>query len=374
MRKIVIFITDLAYGGAEAQVVNLALKMRERHLEVHLITIKNPQAYLDRLISSGVEVTTLRMNNKIPNPIPIIKLIYLLRKMKPDIIHSHMVHANILIRLIRPFLPKPKLICTAHSIDETSGKKFGILRELIYRITDALCDMTTQVSQAGYERYVYKKLAKINKIMYIPNGIDTNVFKPDIHLRQVLRSEMGLGNKFVWVAVGRLEPPKDYFNMINAFSNVVKQFEHTILFIIGDGTLKDSILEEIDKLKLNKYVRLLGIRKDVMRLLNIADGFVLSSSREGLPLVLLEAASIGVPMVVTDVGGNKEIVHESKSGYLVPPKSSNSLSEKMLLLMSKSELERKIMGEYARKLIKEKYDINIIVDKWIHLYKFLLKS
>lgn len=374
MQRVMFILTTLAYGGAEIQVVNLAIQLRKREFEVHVITLMTPKAFLDVLNSNGIKVTALNINNKFPNPIPILKLIFYIRKWKPTIIHSHMVHPNILIRVIRPFLPKTTLICTAHNIDETGGKKLGKLREIIYRVTDPLCDMTTQVSQAGLQIYIKKKIVKKNKIMYIPNGIDTKLYKPDTQIRYMLRSELGLSNKFVWVAIGRMEPQKDYINLINAFSEVVKKYKNSILVIIGDGFMRHIIIDLIDKLGLSDHVMLLGIRKDIPKLLNIADGFVMSSSFEGLPLVLLEAAATQIPMVVTDVGGNKEIVQDSKSGYLVPPKNYIALAKKMLILMMQPKEERIKMGIYARNLIERRYDINIIVSKWINLYQKLINN
>ena len=131
-------------------------------------------------------------------------------------------------------------------------------------------------------------------------------------------------------------------------------------------TLEDKISKsEI----LRDKVQLLGLRSDISALLNASDGFVLSSNYEGLPLVLQEAAAVGLPMVSTDVGGCNEVVLEGKNGYLVEKKNSVALAEAMLMVMNLTEDEQLKLGAASKKLVEEEFSMDQVMKKWYQMYK-----
>ena len=370
--RLLFVITELAYGGAEAQVVRCAKRLGARGWEVRIVTLLRPQAYVDELASVGILVDWLGVHRKFPDPRPLARLVHQIHSWRPQIVHSHMVHANILARVARIFAPVPVLISTAHSIDERGRRGSGRLRTFLYRITDPLCDLTTQVSQAGLERYVRIGAAPQHKIRYIPNGVDTERFRPNFEVRVKLRKELGLGEAFVWLAVGRFDPPKDYPTMLHAFSLVAQRYPNARLLIAGDGPLKPSMTVLAQELGIDERVTFLGIRRDVPELMNAADAYVMSSAWEGMPMVLLEAHASGLPIVATDVGGNREVVLPEKTGFLVPPKNPEALAEAMLKLMDLPEEERRRMGEAARQHIEANFSLDRVVDQWEALYRELL--
>jgi glycosyltransferase involved in cell wall biosynthesis len=179
---------------------------------------------------------------------------------------------------------------------------------------------------------------------------------------------LGIEDKFVWLAVGRFEEAKDYPNMLNAFAKVVLERNDSVLLIAGQGSLMEKAKRLVDELNITTHVYFLGVRKDIPALMNAADAYVMSSSWEGMPLVLLEASAIGLPIVTTDVGGNREIVIDGKSGFLVPPKNSEALAQAMLKMMDLPEELRKSMGQAGRKYIEENYSLEHVVDIWEELY------
>ncbi len=367
MKRIVLLATGLAYGGAETQLMCLAARLKARGWEVQVVSLLAPRAYAEELKAAGIPVASLSIHNKLPNPCPLFRLAQLIRAWRPQILHSHMVHANLLARLVRPLTPTPVLICTAHSIDE--GGRF---RELLYRLTDPLCDITTQISRVGLERYVRVGAVPRHKIRYIPNGVDTERFCPDSEARIRLRRELRLETAFVWLAVGRFDPPKDYPSMLEAFRQVVRERPDTVLLIVGDGPLR-TMMEGISRnLGLESQVRFLGIRQDVHHLMNAADAYVMSSAWEGMPMVLLEAHATGLPIVTTDVGGNREVVQDLVTGFLVPPKDPKVLAQAMLRLMNLPEEERHRMGQAGREHIEINFSLDRVVDQWETLYKELL--
>lgn len=370
--RLLFVITGLSYGGAETKVVRCAKRLRARGWEVRMVTLLPPKAYVEELVSRGIPVVSLGIQNKAPNPRFLFRFVRLVREWKPDIVHSHMVHANLFARLARPLAWTPVLICTAHSIDERGRKGSGRLRELLYRLTDPLCDITTQVSQAGLERYVRIRAVPRHKIRYIPNAVDTEVFRPNSEARKRLRDEWRLNGAFVWLAVGRFDPPKDYPNMLRAFALVVSERPEAHLFIAGDGPLRQAMEALTKDLGIDKKVRFLGIRQDIPDLMNAADAYVMSSAWEGMPMVLLEAHAVGLPIVATDVGGNREVVQDGVTGFLVSPQDSDALAQAMLRLMSLPREERQRMAQASRERIETNFALDRVVDQWEVLYKELL--
>jgi len=331
-----------------------------------------PRAYVVEMQAAGVSVFSLDIKRKVPDPRPFLRLARLIRAWRPEIVHSHMVHANILARIVRPLVRVPVLVCTAHSIDERGRKGSGRLREFLYRLTDPFCDLTTQVSQAGLERYVRIGTVPRHKIRYIPNGVDTERFKSDLEARLRSRQELRLEEAFVWLAVGRFDVEKDYPNMLRAFAQVVKKQCETFLLIAGDGPLRPAVEELARDLGLKDHVQFLGIRRDIPDLMNAADAYIMSSIWEGMPMVLLEASATELPIVATNVGGNREVVLDGKTGFLVPPKDPEALAQAMLRLMSLSEEERWRMGKLARQHIEAHYSLDRVVNQWEALYRELL--
>jgi glycosyltransferase involved in cell wall biosynthesis len=366
--RILFVLTGLAYGGAETQLVRLATRLKSRGWEVSVVSLMPPKAYVEDLEVAGIPVFSLGIRRKLPDPRPVLRLARIIRKWRPDIVHSHMVHANLLARIVRFLAPIPVLICSARSIDE--GGRF---REVLYRLTDPLCDLTTQVSHAGLERYVRVGAVPRHKIRYIPNGVDTERFKPNLEDRLKFRKELGVDG-FVWLAVGRFDPQKDYPTMLQAFARVVHKHSNTILLIAGDGPLRKTMENLARELGIEKRTKFLGIRRDIPQLMNAADAYVMSSSWEGMPNVLLEASATGLPIVATDVGGNREIVLDGVTGFLVPPRNPEALARAMLRIMDLSDEERKEMGKRARKHIEVKFNLDRVVDLWEILYYELLEK
>ncbi len=364
---ILFLINSLAFGGAETQLVRVATQLKQRGWKVRIVTLIPPQAYGEELEGAGIPVTTLGMRRKIPDPRAILRFASIVRSCKPQIVHSHLVHANLLARITRTLAPVPVLVCSVRSIYEGSR-----LRELLYRLTDPLCDVTTHVCQAGAERYIRIGAVPEHKMRYIPNGVDTTAFHPDKEARARLRAEWGVQDAFIWLAVGRFETAKDYPNLLTAFAQVVPQYPNSLLCIAGDGPLRGEMERMARSLGIQSQVRFLGIRRDVPQLMNAADAYVMSSSREGLPNVLLEAHATGLPVVATDVGGNREIVVDGVTGFIVPPRNPGALASAMRRMMDMDERERTQMGDSGRQHILENYSMERVVQQWEDLYHDLL--
>lgn len=365
-KNLVFIITSLAYGGAETQLVQLARRLRSRRWNVRIVSMIPPQAFVEEFEQAGIPVYSLDMRRGVPDPRALFRLAAILRRERPQVVHSHMVHANLLARMVRPIARVPVLVCTAHNINEG-----GRLREIAYRLSDPLCDLTTQVSRAGLERSVRVGAVPGHRIRFFPNGVDAENFRPDPEARRRIRDELEVGDAFAWLAVGRFEKNKDYPNMLRAFARLRREREG-LLLIAGGGSLRGEAERLAAELGVAASVKFLGIRKDVPGLMNAADAYLMSSAWEGMPIVLLEASATGLPVVATDVGGNGEVVLGGRSGFLVPPGDPEALARAMLRLLEMPPDERGRMGGAGRARVMGEYDMEKVVDKWENLYGELL--
>jgi glycosyltransferase involved in cell wall biosynthesis len=365
--RIAYLATSMKLGGAEVQALSLAQQMRARGHEAIFISLVPVGPIVDEAKRVGVPAQSLGMRPGIPDPRAMLRLARILRSWKPDVLHSHMVHANLLARVVRPLTRIPVLISTVHNIDEG-----GALRMGGYRLTHSLADLTTIISHAAAERYVRIKAVPQGELRVIPNGVDTTSFSHRPEWRTAIRAGLGITDEFLWLAVGRFESAKDYPNMLAAFSKVLPKHPKTVLAIAGGGPGKEVMEQLAAELGLGEAVRFLGLRRDVPGLMSAADGYVMSSAWEGLPMVLLEAASSCLPVVATDVGGNKEVVLDGESGFLVPSRNSDALANTMVRLMELSVPERKTMGARGRAYVCEHYGLARIVDTWETIYRELL--
>ena len=363
MRKILFVSTGLAYGGAETQLKEVAIRLKQRGWGVRVVSLLPPAAYVEELQQAGIHVDSLQMRRKVPDPRALLRLARIIREERPDVVHAYMFHANLIARFVRLLAPVPVLVCSIRSLREG-----GWFRERAYQVTDWLADITTHVSQRGLERYVCAGVVPVHRIEYIPNGVDLSRFAPNPQERPQKRHTMNLHENFVWLAVGRLEAPKDYPLMLNAFHQVYRQFPQARLLIIGDGMLRLALERQIADIELVNAVQLLGIRQDVPDWMRIADAYVMSSAWEGMPNVLLEAHASGLPVVCTDVGGCAEIVQHRVSGFLVPPGDADALAQAMIQMMSLSEAERQAMGQAGRAHVMANFEIEQVVSRWEALY------
>lgn len=362
--KIIYVITGLGLGGAERVVVDLADQMYKLGHDVKIVYLKGeaivkPKSTDIELIGLGFEgLTSFFSASK--------KYIRLIQEFKPDIVHAHMVHANIFVRLNRLFKSVPRLICSAHSNNEG-----GRLRMLAYRLTNSLCEITTNVSQNASSNFEVLGAVKPGHIQTVYNGIDLNKFEKSIYQVDGLRLKLNIDNERpVFIAVGRLHDAKDYPNLLDAFylfkdANISKNI-NPLLLIVGDGALKSDLEAKIDNLGLNNDVMLLGKRDDIPQLLNLADFFVLSSKYEGLPTVMMEAMACQKYVIATDCGGSAEILGDT--GELVPIQNSEALAGAMETALSLDKHDIELNNQKARLRIEEKFSLESSVQKWLEIY------
>src|SRR4051795_3766592 len=203
-QSILLLITTLTFGGAETQMVRLATELKSAGWDVSVACMMAPTAYTSILERAHIPVFSLDMPRGVPDPRGLLRLARLIRRLKPDVLHAHMVHANLLGRITRLIAHVPVVISTVHNLRETSEKGGPTwYKERLYRITDFLADRTTIIAQSAFERYVQVGAVPRSKLEMIPNGVDTIRFRPSSQLRSESRAKLSVGSNFVWVAIGR---------------------------------------------------------------------------------------------------------------------------------------------------------------------------
>jgi glycosyltransferase involved in cell wall biosynthesis len=175
-------------------------------------------------------------------------------------------------------------------------------------------------------------------------------------------------DEFLWLAVGRLIWKKDYPAMLRAMARQ----GGGVLLVAGAGPLESELRSLAGELGVD--ARFLGARDDIPELMNAADGLVLSSLTEGLPLVLLEAAAAGLPAVTTSAGGAAEAVLDGRTGWVVPSGDVGALAAVMARLRALAPVERATMGRAARAHAEARFDLRVVTGEWERLYQDLLAS
>jgi glycosyltransferase involved in cell wall biosynthesis len=285
------------------------------------------------------------------------------KKNNINIVHSHSAHAIAIGILVKLFYTKAKLIVVKR-VDFPIKKNF--LSQLKYnnkRINKIVCisDFIKSV--------LIKDGIDHQKLLTIRSGVDVNKFK-DVNPEEKFRESFGIyRNEFLIGTVAAFAGHKDYPNLIQAFQIVRKKMENVKLCCVGDGPLFEKIKTLANDLKLEKDIVFPGFTNNIGNYLKTFDLFVLASKKEGLGTSIIDAMSVGLPIVATNTGGIPEIIENGKNGILVEPKNPNELANAIVDLINNQD-QREMLGKNALQNVF-KYSIETTVNKNIELYKKL---
>lgn len=365
MSRITLVIPTLdRMGGAETEVVLLSKGLVRRGWKMDVVALSGEGGEAkEELTSAGVRFLSLGMRKGLADPRGWWRFHRWLRWEKPAIVHAHLPHATWLARWSRLVAPDCIVVDTIHtSAIGTKGRQLG------YRWSDRLSDRVTAVSEAAADAYVRAGMVSQDRLVVLGNGIDVETWKPNSFVRRSVRERIGIREGFLWVSVGRLERVKDFATLLHALKTLPQSAR---LVICGGGALEDEMRQLIVDLQIEERARLLGCVADVRKWIQAADGFVLASLCEGLPISLMEAMACGAPAVATDVAGTRELIVAGVTGLLAPAKDAKRLAGAMMQLMQMSQEERAAMAEHARQFVCDRYDLERVLDQWAALYEQL---
>lgn len=360
--NIVMCITSLDRGGAENQVVRVSdLLAKAGHTVLIMHLTGNPDTLPNE---NGIAVCSLHLKK---NPgsliLALIRARRRIAKFQPDVIHSHLFHANMFCRLLRLIIHIPRLVCSSHGFREKSP-----LRSMCYALTDFLCDMFTNVSGQSLRVSIANgtSSARTSRVLY--NGIPVDRFAFSADSRRDVRARAGLDEQaFLFLAMGRLVRAKDFPLLLTAFAHVFIREANAFLWIAGDGPLLSDLTALTARLGIGDHVSFLGFRSDAPQLFSAADTFVLSSTEEGFGLVVAEAMAARCFVVATDCGGTAEVLGET--GLLIPPGDSDALSEAMLRSMNMNAEVRERCLDWAEARVKALFSLEKSAASWVDAYR-----
>jgi glycosyltransferase involved in cell wall biosynthesis len=358
--RIMLLSTGLRLGGAEQQVAALARQFIALGHSVAVVSLTP-----DREVDLPASATLLSLDMR-KTPWSMARALWqvrgFLRAWQPDVLHAHMVHANLFARALTRITRTPPVICTAHSYREG-----GKLRMLAYRLTDRWASLTTHVSADGRRGMIDAGAVPPDRIVVVPNGIDTERFCPMPETRQMARTALGAtqGSMLV-VNVGRLVPEKAQDVLLDAFRRLAPESAAGArLLIAGDGPERAMLTATIARLGLTANATLLGARRDITALLNAADLFVLSSRMEGMPLAIAEALACGCPVVATDAPGVADLLGDA--GTIVPRDDAAALAVAMQAAL-RSGLGSPAQQAMRRQRIVSRFSIDAVARQWLSCY------
>jgi len=297
-----------------------------------------------------------------------------------DLIHTHNPQPH-LFGVLAGLLCRIPVVHTKHGRNYPEDRKRVWLNRQLSRLTRKVVAVSDDAARVAVE--IEKVSAK--KVMVIRNGIDVSKFSHRDH-----RGHRDHGRGLTIGTVGRLSEDKNYSMLIRAFARMQDRLStahsppftvHTQLLLVGDGPEREELQRaatEVTRLRREAMarqaegaealdVRFAGMRSNVEKWLRKMDIFCLSSVTEGTSMTLLEAGASGLPSVVTDVGGNREIVADGESGFVVPPGDEEAFAEALAKLVADAEL-RVRFGRAARERVLARYSMESMVDRYIQVY------
>jgi glycosyltransferase involved in cell wall biosynthesis len=354
-------------AGAERQVMLLASGFLRRKWRVSVLALSGSGGdAAEELRRAGAQFETLQMRKGLMDPRGWIRFRGWCRREAPDVVHAHLPHAAWLARWSRLAARVPVLIDSIHtSATGPWGRRAG------YRCSKRLPDRVTAVSEGVAEAWRSAGMVLPRSLVVIPNGVDVERWRPDPAMRDALRRRLGFGNEFLWFAAGRLDPVKDYPALLWAMMEVPSEAH---LVIAGAGPEEAGLRRLAIQFSIESRVRFLGFQPDVLQWMQAADGFVLSSRWEGLPMSLLEAGACALPAVATDVAGTREILAHGETGFLAQAGDRLALRGAMTRMMRLDADARAAMGLQARSRVIEHFSLNRVLDRWEALYRELLEE
>lgn len=366
MKVMIIITRGDTIGGAQTHVFVLAKNLILRGAEVLVVYGGNKSILHDILEKNNISSQNLKILQKSISIFQdfraVIELKKIAKEFKPDILSLHSSKAGILGRIVAQILGI-KNILTVHGWSFTDGvSSFKRMMYILFEKSLAKAtDKFILVSKYDLELALKYNITSKNKLVLIYNGIEDLLIKP-------LRSKPATGDLHLCM-VARFDHPKDQKCLIRA----CQFLDNTILHFYGDGPELESAKQLSSKLNMDKKVNFHGFSSNIENAMVTADVFVLISNWEGFPISTLEAMSMGLPLIISDVGGACECVLENVNGFKVPRGDQERITRIVKMFMDNRALGPK-MGEQSRRIFLEHYTADIMISKTIEIYKEAMKG
>lgn len=350
-------------GGAKSHIVALLPELRNLGLQTELLCF-SPGLLSQEVAALGIPTHCLGFGSLI-SPTLLWKLYRYLKKVRPDIVHTHGGRANLYGRIAAKLAGVPVVVTTVHShIDldyaiPWQNRWYAVVDKCTWSLADGLIAVSTELAQA----LVQKGLAR-RKVRVVHNGITAGELgSVAVHTEFALPSSAK-----VVCAVGRLVPVKRFDILLEALAIVLVQYPDTHLLLVGEGPLEHELKDRAKDLGLATHITFTGYRRDARAIMRAADVFVVSSDMEGHPIVLLEALSGKVPVVATAVGGIPEVITSGNNGLLVDPRNPVGLAHAISSILENPSAAR-VMAERGKTWVDNNATAAAMAKKTVELYE-----
>ena len=350
-------------GGGMYHILSL---LNELNREEFFLGVFEEGEMYDRARDLNIQTVLFQQNSRFDLSI-LKKVIRFIRKEGIDIIHTHGARANCYGALIRSFVDV-KWMTTVHSDPRDdfmgrgwSGKFYTFLNIRALKKADHHLAISERFKGILLDQHIDE-----TRITTILNGIDFNKKLEE----PLTRDDLGINDdEFIIMMVARLEAVKGHKVALKALRNLVENHPNVKLLLVGDGSEREALKEYAAEQGIFGHVEFLGHRNDVERIYPIADVAILTSYSESFPLVLLEAARAGVPIMTTDVGGVDQLIPDESYGWIIPVEDSDQLTKSLESAMSKKAQETlKLMGEKIKKYSKRHFSVEQFANNVYNVY------
>jgi glycosyltransferase involved in cell wall biosynthesis len=364
----VIKVTNIA--GAETHLLTLLSGLRARQIDAQLILLVEPSKpmddYVDVLAQREIPIYRLIIRADF-DPTLVYRLRTTLRMIRPHIVHTHLLHADLHGVLAAKWAGVPVIVTSRHNDNAFRRREpLRSINRFLWRTVNAGIAISDSIAQFA----VTVEGASPPKIQVIRYGLDYQTQTPAEResTRKAMRDELAIADNIPLTGiVCRLVAQKGVFFGLRAFAQVTYHFPTAQLVIVGDGPLRVDLEAEVTALGLVTNVRFLGWRSDVSRLMTAFDLLLMPSLWEGFGLVILEAMSRQLPVVASAVSAIPEIVTHGETGLLVPPRDVDALADALITLLGDSPL-RRYMGMLAEDRLETHFTARRMVDETVKLY------
>lgn len=366
--KIVYVIDSLGKGGAERQLFELIKGLHETRFKPLVISLSEGGYWIKEFERIAVKLIELQYRKHFELA-RLMELTKILIKERPQILHSFMFAGNAYGRIAAKLAGVPVIIASERSQENRKGRFTAMTDRLLAKMTDCVISN----SKVNRDYLVEKSILPMEKSIVVHNGIDSSKYQY-FGNNTNLRNKLGIGiDDYVIGTVASLRDCKNQRMLFEAIKLIIVKNRFVKLLLVGEGPLQIALQQYTEKLNIAKNVIFVGMRNDIPDLLGLMNVFVLTSKFEGLSNAIMEAMAAGVPCVVTDVGGNKELVIDGKTGFLIPLNDYIMLAEKIIFFMNHPNYTRK-MGTKGREFISKEFSVNKMVYNMENVYETLLKK
>ncbi len=370
--RVIHLITGLGSGGAEMMLCKLLSRMDASRFESIVVSLGDMGVVGDAIKSAGVPVICLNMKNYFGLFSGLAKLVGILKARKPDILQTWLYHAD-LLGLLAGKIARIAVIGWNVRCSELEKNNIPLFTNLVRRLLAKLSATPSFViinSEAG--RRDHKTIGyHPRRWVMIPNGFDTDKFRPDPDIRRDVRAQLGLTEETPLIGlVARYHPMKGHEIFLRAAREIAGMHKSVKFVLVGSGVDDNNwvLKSQIHDLGLSEKIFLMGYREHVANILPALDIMSLTSLwGEGFPNAVGEAMACAVPCVVTDVGDCADIVGDG--GIVVSAKDWQALAAAWDKLLAMTDEERNRLGRAGRGRIELRYSLNHVTEQYERVYE-----